>query len=188
MANTKPGPAVASSTSDRPAGLSSTSIGNCWLSRVSSRSGPTSTCRLSEQSHPRPALPQHTLYRPPVAPTYHQRRTIRRQAQQPNRQTPPSYRQQLFVSSHEKTARSTWMAVSAPSASSSWRSLTLPGRHGGRDLGFRGCRSTTHPFPTRKPSIGPQIFAPMCLAGHPRDRQPALRHDDDTTDLARICG
>jgi hypothetical protein len=33
-----------------------------------------------------------------------------------------------------------------------------------------------------------QIFAPMCLAEYPRDRQPALRHDDDTTNLARICG
>jgi hypothetical protein len=157
MANTKPGPAVASSTSDRPAGLSSTSIGNCWLPRVSSRSGPTATCRLSERSRAPTRTTAAHAPSAPIAPIHHQCRTIRRQAQQPNRQTPPSYRQQLFVSSHEKTARSTWMAVSAPSASSSWRSLTLPGRHGGRDLGFRGCRSTTHPFPTRKPSIGADL-------------------------------
>jgi hypothetical protein len=136
----------------------------------------------------RPALPQHTLYRPPVAPTYHQRRTVRRQAKQPNRQTPPSCRQQLLEKRPRRTARSTWMAVSAPSARSSWHSLTLPGRDANHDLGLRGCRSTTHPFPTRKPSIGSQIFAPMCLAEYPRDRQPALRHDDDTTNLARICG
>jgi hypothetical protein len=109
----------------------------------------------------RPALPQHTLYRPPVAPTYHQRRTVRRQAKQPNRQTPPSCRQQLLEKRPRRTARSTWMAVSAPSARSSWHSLTLPGRDANHDLGLRGCRSTTHPFPTRKPSIGPRS-SPRC--------------------------